>query len=125
MANAMSRSGMYVFYQLNRAVIAATLCEERAVPESTCQGSCYLKKELKKAQEQNKQTHRHFAQGTDLVLFLYPLAAPLKEVSAEIKTQKHTYLAGSSSEFSMMIFHPPAYRFSESTYLLSYQENQV
>lgn len=38
-------------YKLNKSYITKNLCENRFVPEKKCQGSCHLKKELSKQQE--------------------------------------------------------------------------
>jgi len=42
----------YVSYKLNYHYISTTLCENKAKPALQCNGKCYLKKELKKAMEE-------------------------------------------------------------------------
>ncbi|WP_299760746.1 hypothetical protein [uncultured Pontibacter sp.] len=37
-------------YFANKSYIAAVLCENKAKPELQCEGKCYLKKQLKKAE---------------------------------------------------------------------------
>ena len=43
-----------VRYQANKKYIASTLCENRNKPSKKCEGKCYLKKQLKKAEEAEK-----------------------------------------------------------------------
>jgi len=43
-----------VHYQANKRYIAKTLCENRSKPNKKCEGKCYLKKQLKKAEEAEK-----------------------------------------------------------------------
>lgn len=42
---------VHLAFALNQDYISAELCEQKEVPENECQGSCYLKKNLKKEQE--------------------------------------------------------------------------
>lgn len=46
---------VYAHFYLNRNFIAQELCEQKAVAENTCQGKCYLKKQLNHQEEQQKQ----------------------------------------------------------------------
>lgn len=41
-------------YQIQKLQIAKTLCENKNKPSKGCQGKCYLKKQLKKAEEAEK-----------------------------------------------------------------------
>ena len=41
-------------FKVNRAFIAANICENRAKPKLSCKGKCYLAKTQKKATEQKK-----------------------------------------------------------------------
>src|SRR6185312_2302900 len=42
----------YVSYKLNYNYISTTLCENKAKPALQCNGKCHLKKEMKKAMEE-------------------------------------------------------------------------
>ncbi|WP_315814727.1 hypothetical protein [Paraflavitalea speifideaquila] len=44
MAQTFSKCWLVVGFAINQRTIAATLCENRAKPNSTCQGKCYLRK---------------------------------------------------------------------------------
>jgi len=43
-------------YQLNKEYIASELCENKDVVASCCEGSCYLDKKIKEAQEEEEQS---------------------------------------------------------------------
>ncbi|WP_375586331.1 hypothetical protein [Cyclobacterium xiamenense] len=49
--NSMVYSVICVNYQMNKAFISDYFCENREVPLSTCEGKCYLEKELEKASD--------------------------------------------------------------------------
>lgn len=48
-----AKLGMVAMYELNKDYIARNLCENRDKPQMKCCGKCYLKKQLKKADEQD------------------------------------------------------------------------
>ena len=43
--------GVWGYYQINKAYIAQNLCENRNKPQKNCCGKCYLRKQLKKVDE--------------------------------------------------------------------------
>jgi len=47
-----SRVNVLIYYQINKDYIAKNLCEKKDEPESCCEGSCHLSKELIKIEEQ-------------------------------------------------------------------------
>lgn len=53
--NGMVYSVICLNFQLNRSIIAAYFCEQRDDPMSLCEGSCYLKKQLDEAQDQQAE----------------------------------------------------------------------
>jgi hypothetical protein len=50
-----SRIYVMVNYQINKEYIAENLCEKKDEPESCCEGSCQLAKELVKVEESETQ----------------------------------------------------------------------
>ncbi len=42
---------MIIDFKINQDFIAKVLCVNRNIPESTCNGKCHLKKQLKKTEE--------------------------------------------------------------------------
>lgn len=45
---------VWSWYKANADYVAKTLCENKAKPKSTCNGKCYLAKQLKKAEGETK-----------------------------------------------------------------------
>lgn len=51
-----SKTIIVVNFERNREYIAANLCEKKAEPESCCEGSCQLKKQLERDDRNNGST---------------------------------------------------------------------
>lgn len=62
----------YFSYQLNYDYISTVLCENKAKPEIACHGKCYLKKELKKAGEEEQHTGKKASAPVQNVELLMP-----------------------------------------------------
>ncbi|CAM3530439.1 hypothetical protein FSS13T_20940 [Flavobacterium saliperosum S13] len=98
-------------YVLNYDYIVKELCENKAKPETNCNGKCHLMKELAKASENNtpvssekKVSHSEFE-----VLFIQKLAS-LEVVTLNFPIQKAIntkYSDGYFYENSTTTFHPP------------------
>lgn len=107
-AQPLSKTGIYMLFQANRAYIAAHLCEKREIPASDCQGKCYLNKKLKQDGEKQQQTPQAQKQvNIDMI----PAVAGLKiekafyeqlPEKAPVRYGLKTYPA-----LSYSIFHPP------------------
>lgn len=69
-----------VEYSLNKEYIASVLCENRAKPQLSCNGKCYVQKELKKTQD--APSHQHSIPQIDLSK--YPISLiDFKEITFE------------------------------------------
>ncbi|MDX2190455.1 MAG: hypothetical protein SFY32_11380 [Bacteroidota bacterium] len=102
-----SRFGVILSFKLNQRYIAKNLCENRFKPKSSCEGKCYLAKQLKKhdqeeskSQKSNPRTEEYinaelssFDMGTGLWL--------------EKDTLNSFYLQTVLASFVGEIFHPP------------------
>lgn len=55
-------------FEINRDFIASVLCIEKDVTGSTCNGQCYLSKELKSATEDNEKSDK-IASEKEIILF--------------------------------------------------------
>ncbi len=60
----------YIEYEINKEYIVNNLCENRDKPMMNCQGKCYLKKQVKKAQQQEKK-HFPFITSENTLLFYF------------------------------------------------------
>jgi hypothetical protein len=100
-------------FQLNKDYIAKNLCENRQQPQKKCCGSCYLKKQLKKVdnQDDNGQSAPRTVkvEKSEWVAIL-PVALPLVVSTLPVQKLKHAsaYNEGAVVHVVQSIFHPPA-----------------
>lgn len=96
-------------FLINQSYIATHLCENRNNPASHCHGKCYLKKELKKADEPQSQKQQPFPQkqkeNTELQFFTAEISCEkaLPEIISKFFLQSEKLLSGCVKK----IFHPP------------------
>lgn len=64
-------------FNLNKDYIARNLCENRAKPQLNCCGKCYLRKQLRKADD-NQSPSRNAPPKAEKSLVAFLLPAPLK-----------------------------------------------
>lgn len=108
----MIQLGIMGWYQLNKAYIAANLCENRDKPAMKCCGKCYLRKQLKKTGDTDaskKQAAKN--ERSETIVFILPainLTPVLPAYSTEPAVQhpgiQHLYDRGIPGA----VFHPPA-----------------
>lgn len=103
----MVQLGIVSWYELNKKYVATKLCENRDKPKMHCNGKCYLKKQLKKTEE-NSKAPTSKSERFEMVYFIMP-AKPfeLHKVYLEPIVHNTLYLAGFSLSFSVDVFHPP------------------
>ena len=107
-----SRLYVLVDFKLNQDFIAENLCEKKDEPESCCEGSCQLSKELNKIEESedqgplNNDTEKK-QKTEDFPLFVNEIKqnAYLNKDEIQILECK---IVPYSSGFYSEIFHPPA-----------------
>ena len=109
MVKTMALPIMCLEYQLNKAFIAANLCENRDKPVLKCHGKCHLTKQIERSGEspdpQNAKT------CVKSVSFdIYEPAAPLmlSTVDGSIFSHQHFQDNRSAAGHTHGIFHPPA-----------------
>lgn len=105
----LSKQGILMVYQLNKAYIASELCENRFLPGSDCQGKCHLRKELQKDSERKKEAPRQQQRTIDMIAFgttLLPLAPAIPQ---EEDNERCLYLAGVYASPDFSFFHPPSF----------------
>ena len=100
------------WYELNKEYVAKNLCENRNKPQMKCCGKCYLKKQLRKAEE-NSDTGKQ-APGKlnkiELAEFIVPqkikFAPALRLFNSRFynPTMQHMYGCDAHNN----IFHPPS-----------------
>ncbi len=94
-----------MYYQTYQGYIAKYLCENRYVPESNCNGQCYLMKKLRKAEEKKSTPVVPDIAKSEFVM------QDLQEVK-EMDKSKNSYQIPTERVFLVgdyisRIFHPP------------------
>ncbi len=96
-------------WSVNRDYIAANLCENRMVKESTCSGSCYLKKQLKEQDQKEQSLPVSERDKFDIVsdLFLYSITL-LHSQYTNVTSFPVSWVQGKPYHIGFSIFHPPS-----------------
>ncbi len=101
-------SKLFIFagFEMNKTVIATTLCENRDKPWMHCNGHCYLLKKIKQAEEKEKSEERQTGKS------LFQEACCDKALTVTFNTQLIGVMSTPYSDFvlpqrSAAIFHPP------------------
>ncbi|QNF34041.1 hypothetical protein HUW51_15410 [Adhaeribacter swui] len=97
-------------YQANKNYIAEFLCVNKAKPQMHCNGQCYLKKQLQKAEQQeNQSTTPNLKHAAEITLFCQHLfSLPFTPVPLPVQ-HTFTYLPGVAKANLRFIFHPPQF----------------
>lgn len=99
-----------VYFKWNEKEIARTLCENRFQKTSTCNGTCYLKKQLKKTEQSgtSEDTNRFEDNFHKLVYFIEPLFQT-EFNSTQVYSLNFPALSteGQVRDFSLEIEYPP------------------
>jgi hypothetical protein len=92
---------------VNYDYIVKNLCENRAKPESTCKGKCYVEKELAKTEKQSgPQTIK--ISVLDVFLSNDILSFSREKIVDILRAKTNTgYLNSPTSEYFSRVFHPP------------------
>jgi len=104
----LSKTGLLVLFKVRQPYIAASLCEQRQVPNAKCQGYCFLAKKLK------QETERETQDPTSPNKMILDLLAGLLQTPLE-KRQATAARASLCSSYQLVsyvsptpsIFHPP------------------
>ena len=97
-------------YQANKNYIAEFLCVNKKKPQMHCQGHCYLKKQLQKAEQpENPSTAPNLKQASEITLFCQHLFT-LPFTPGNLAVQHYfTYQPGVAVAGLAFIFHPPQF----------------
>ncbi len=97
----------YLEYRLNKTYIAENLCINKDKPEMHCHGKCYLKKQIKKAAEQETKlpaTLGHIKMNDFFLGFQY---WELSDFEEDVKPVRMFYVNFYKFTFLPNIFIPP------------------
>ncbi len=97
-------------YQANKNYIAEFLCVNKAKPQMHCQGHCYLKKQLKKVEQQeNQSTTPKQKLVSEITLFCQTLFAFPVALDNLLAKHSFRYQIGATQANIAFIFHPPQF----------------
>jgi hypothetical protein len=101
--------GVITYFQLNREYIAEVLCINKAKASSGCNGQCFLKKNLKLAEERaaDKNAPPIGKEKAEFVVFVISESEYALRNSSQLANNDSPYLNSISSEHSSAPFHPP------------------
>lgn len=51
--------GVFVSFKINQKYIASNICEKKDIPQNTCEGGCFLKKELQKEDQKTEKNQNN------------------------------------------------------------------
>lgn len=110
MAPALMKIGILTWYEANIDYVSRTLCENRDRPMMHCNGKCFLKKQLEKADGLDAQGKARLAEISKIELpaFLLPAIFQLRPAIPEKESFGFAYQEPSPEEVILRIFHPPS-----------------
>jgi hypothetical protein len=94
-------------YKLNENYIATTLCENKDKPACCCHGKCFLKKQLQKDEDGNKNSLPFSKDKFDVSLFFENNDKNYQNDLIKEKTFRDNYLLKKYSSLLSPVFHPP------------------
>lgn len=106
----LTKTGILINFIVNQDFIAEVFCINRAKPESTCNGNCYLSDQIKKAQKQeDKQAPTDKKDRLQLILYWTKNSFNLLAVATHDVSKINTEYENKfyNSLFTIKIFHPP------------------
>ena len=104
------KTGTMIYFKWNEKEIASTLCENRFQKASTCNGTCYLKKQLKKTEQSgtSEDSNRFEDNFHKLVYFIEPLfQTPFTSTLKHSISFPSPSANGQVKDFSLEIEYPP------------------
>jgi hypothetical protein len=107
MAQTFSKCWLMVSFAINQRTIAATLCENRAKPNSSCHGKCYLRKQMANQEKQESAPLNGGKEKFEVLLFNEVSKVMPVEPVTDISTYFPAYTAATIQQSAAAIFHPP------------------
>lgn len=111
--NSINKFGVFINFKIHQEYISKNICENRFKKSSTCNGKCYLSKELKKCEQESsdsksKKVSVRFMDDYvhDILFFDIP-----NNTIFDLMSWNSSCRRDALSEFKESIFHPPTYDF--------------
>ena len=101
------------FYELNKDYIAKNLCENKDKPQMKCCGKCYLRKQLKKVDDNESPSKNapSKVEKNEVAAFVLPALIPFSLGHSEFETRVERTPVFQHLRHSVVpfpIFHPPS-----------------
>lgn len=108
LVQSLGQTVILVNFKINQAYIAANLCENKNIADSTCEGKCQLKKQIEQTQDAAKQLPPSF-NFKELVLFAKTVKKHMSVIalSYPFKAFFPQCFPHLSRGFLLTVFHPP------------------
>ena len=104
-----SREVLVVDFTLNRAVITARFCVNKARPQLHCDGKCYFAKQLKKQEDRENKAPNSLKERLEMLPAAFrslALPAPMHWASTPVSYGPYR-LAWVPAHAALGVFHPP------------------
>lgn len=93
-------------FELNKGLIIAKFCENKAKPKMRCNGKCHLKKQLQKEDKKEKQQNTVKEKSEIQFFNEYVLGLGEQYLIAK-KAQRFSTFLSHYSSYLLSVFHPP------------------
>ena len=104
------RAGAIGYYYANKTYIASQLCVNKDKPKSCCEGTCYLNKQLKKAEESQDHKLPAFLKSIEKDVFNQHMFLEITSVCySKINTKHKPYNNSYNFIPQASIFQPPSF----------------
>lgn len=112
MAASLTKSAIWVYYEMNKSYIVENVCENRFNPQSTCEGKCFLMEKLGLQESETKSpAPMPVEESAELFLFLDAVNDSASSVvNDEDEPTGDNYILRSGRDVIMDILRPPTAR---------------
>jgi len=108
--------GWEIWYKIDQNRIAQEKCENKARPKLKCNGKCYLAKQLKKLEAEERKNSstgksNPYTLKTETQFAVWYVPSVIVEhINTDKKSKvNHLYIDRITTPFSTSIFHPPCF----------------
>lgn len=107
LAATFSQTLICMAFEINQNYIARYLCVNRNNPHSSCNGHCYLSKQLA-AHEKSPGTTNTIKEKTDVLLYLNVSVNNTENIVSSVNKKQHSQYSFCLQQVCSEFFHPPA-----------------
>lgn len=101
-----SKLAVVINFELNKGLIIAKFCENKAKPKMRCNGKCHLKKQLQKEDKKEKQQNP-VKDKSEIQFFSESFIVIDKRYSEKQETYAFSTFLSHYSSYLLSVFHPP------------------